>query len=212
MTGRWLSDADIVVRIEKQMQFGEKIDDAVIAVPHQAGLLGLPVRVPLSRDPIIRMIKGGAIVPVGSEDLSDAAYWLSFRAFFEGEGLLLLGIPKCAGRRHRLVVRAIELNVKTVWRAGSAGSGYPHDNLRPAKISWEKINGCNSPMAVGNSDSKRRVLEVSLESSLVGSIHQPWGVTSFTMSKQMRQSGAFTSSPKCSFGLGCSEPPHILRT
>jgi hypothetical protein len=212
MTGRWLSAADIVVRIEKQMQFGEKIDYAVIAVPHQAGLLGLPVRVSLSRDAIVRMIEGGAVVPIGSEHLSHAAPRLSFGASVEGEDLLFFGIPKCAGRRHHPIVRAIELNVKTVWRAGSAGSGYPQDNLRPAKISREKINGCNSPMGVGNSDSKRRVLEVSLECSLVGSIHQPWGVTSFTMSKQMRQSGAFTSSPKCSFGLGCSGPPHILRT
>src|SRR6516225_1569728 len=66
------SEAKVISAIEKRMNFFQVVNDRVIAVPYETGLISEPVRVSFRSHAVVRMIEGPAVFLVRSKNHRNA--------------------------------------------------------------------------------------------------------------------------------------------
>src|ERR1039458_3828960 len=101
-------------------------------------LVFCPSRVPLSRHPVVRMVKGRSVVPVGPEDLGKAAFGATFRAPEMFQGGLRSRIPERASRRIGPVALRVESDIEAIRCIRARAGGDPQNPLWPCHLRSEE--------------------------------------------------------------------------
>src|SRR5690242_5246829 len=136
------------------MDFFQVVNNGVIAVPYETGLILGPVGVPLCRHAVVGMVESFAVFPVRSEYLCEPATRPAPGTLGKFEGGLCARIPECACWRYRPVIRQIQLNVVTIWRVRPGCCRYPENSRRPCRLLRQNIGAGKAPISLQGAGTK----------------------------------------------------------